>query len=146
MQSLFKQPQKVREFYHPVALGFVLYTPSKRSESLEIPSAFGQGAIRKRSEVHSRRPATGAQERHLLQPEMDAATAPAQKRTPANDAVTKVWSMCQNIVGSPIEFVPDASLADLGIDELGLAELLFQIGQEFGEGLVSVEDVSPLHS
>ena len=77
---------------------------------------------------------------------MDAAAAPAQKRTPANDAVIKLWSMCQSIVGSPIEFVPDASLADLGIDELGLAELLFQIGQEFGEGLVSVEDVSPLHS
>ena len=75
---------------------------------------------------------------------MDGAAAPAQKLAPAN--VHKVWAMCQNVVGSPIEFVPDASLADLGIDELGLAELLFQIGQEFGEGLVSVEDVSPLHA
>ena len=77
---------------------------------------------------------------------MNAAAAPAQKMAPANDAVHKVWAMCQTIVGSPIDFVPDASLADLGIDELGMAELLFQIGQEFGEGLVSVEDVSPLHA
>ena len=54
--------------------------------------------------------------------------------------------MCQDIVGSPIEFLPDASLADLGIGELGMAELLYQIDQEFGEGLVSVEDVRPLHA
>ena len=49
-------------------------------------------------------------------------------------------------MGSQIEFVPDASLADLGIDELGMAELLYQIDQEFGEGSVSVEDVRPLHA
>lgn len=68
--------------------------------------------------------------------------APPAEKTDA--AAHKVWAMCCSIVGgSPMEFMPDASLADLGIDELGLAELLFQIGQEFGEGLVSVEDVSP---
>ena len=56
---------------------------------------------------------------------MDAAgAAPADK--PA-EAIHKIWAMCQDIVGSPIEFEPDASLADLGIGELGMAELLYQI-------------------
>ena len=82
---------------------------------------------------------------------MDAAgAAPADKMarsTPRSaEAIHKIWAMCQDIVGSPIEFVPDASLADLGIGELGMAELLYQIDQEFGEGLVSVEDVRPLHA
>ena len=86
---------------------------------------------------------------------MDAAVAaPADKMarsTPrstearsSSEAIYKIWAMCQDIVGSPIEFVPDASLADLGIDELGMADLLYQIDQEFGEGLVSAEDVRPL--
>ena len=58
---------------------------------------------------------------------MDAASAaPADKMAP-DEAIHKIWAMCQDIVGSPIEFVPDASLADLGIGELGMAELLYQI-------------------
>ena len=77
---------------------------------------------------------------------MDAASAaPADKMAP-DEVIYKIWAMCQDIVGSPIEFVPDASLADLGIGELGMAELLYQIDQEFGEGLVSVEDVRSLHA
>lgn len=70
--------------------------------------------------------------------------APLRKMDGTSDAALKVWAMCCDIVGTRMEFVPDASLADLGIDELGLAKLLFQIGQEFGEGLVSAEDVSSL--
>ena len=71
------------------------------------------------------------------------AAAPVKSMDMPSDAAQRVWELCCKVVGTPMEFVPDASLADLGIDELGLAELLFQIGQEFGEGLVSVEDVSP---
>ncbi len=67
---------------------------------------------------------------------------PLRKMDGTSDAALKVWAMCCDIVGTRMEFVPDASLADLGIDELGLAKLFFQIGQEFGEGLVSAEDVS----
>ena len=74
-----------------------------------------------------------------------ASAAPADKMAP-DEAIHKIWAMCQDIVGSPVEFVPDASLADLGIDELGMADLLYQIDQEFGEGLVSAEDVRPLHA
>ena len=52
---------------------------------------------------------------------MDAASAaPADKMAP-DEVIYKIWAMCQDIVGSSIEFEPDASLADLGIGELGTA-------------------------
>ena len=53
-----------------------------------------------------------------------------------------VWKACCEIVGqegTPLD--SHASLIDLGIDSLGLAELVIQLEESYGEGCINVDDI-----
>lgn len=61
---------------------------------------------------------------------------------PVSDTALKVWAACCEIVGKEgAPFDADASLIDLGIDSLGMAELVIQLEEIFGEGSITVDDV-----
>ena len=68
---------------------------------------------------------------------------------PTADKLAAVWAACCALVGNegaPID--KNASLMDLGIDSLGLAELVIQLEELFGEGCIAVDDIlaSPIVS
>jgi len=56
-----------------------------------------------------------------------------------------VWNVCVQVIGdddAPDKAEdPDVQLEDLGIDSLGLAELVNQLELSFGEGSISIDDV-----
>ena len=51
--------------------------------------------------------------------------------------------VCAEVIGddAPAEVDPDAVLMDLGLDSLGLAELVNQLELVYGEGCISIGDV-----
>ena len=56
--------------------------------------------------------------------------------------IETVWDACCTIVGkegAPLD--EHASLFDLGLDSLGLAELVIQLEELFGEGCITIDDV-----
>lgn len=58
-------------------------------------------------------------------------------------AIDAVWKVCVQVIGDETIGTPepDAVLLDLGLDSLGLAELVNLIEQNFGEGHINIEDV-----
>ena len=109
--------------------------------------------------VRVRRPSTGA----VRVPTRVAAAAPkaAPKAVPkvsapppravaavsSASAIKVVWRLCVAISdGSDAEpdaepDDPEASLFDMGLDSLGLAELVIQLEEVYGEGCLSVDDI-----
>jgi hypothetical protein len=58
------------------------------------------------------------------------------------DTVSTVWSACCEIVGNegaPLDV--HANLFDLGLDSLGLAELVIQLESTYGDGAITIDDV-----
>ena len=57
--------------------------------------------------------------------------------------VEAVWRACCEIVGTDPTSAPDkdANLFDLGVDSLGLAELVIQLEETYGEGVVTIDDM-----
>ena len=56
-------------------------------------------------------------------------------------AARKVWEAVCDIVGETVPFQMEANLFDLGVDSLGMAELVIQIEEAYGEGSISIDDV-----
>ena len=57
-------------------------------------------------------------------------------------AVEAVWAACAAITGNegaPLDV--DANLFDIGLDSLGLAELVIQLEETYGEGVISIDHV-----
>eukprot|EP01049_Picozoa_sp_SAG25_P008351 SAG25_NODE_742_length_5598_cov_36.107110_7_plen_355_part_01 len=61
----------------------------------------------------------------------------------ASATISAVWKVCAEVIGddAPAEVDPDAVLMDLGLDSLGLAELVNQLELVYGEGCISIGDV-----
>ena len=58
-------------------------------------------------------------------------------------AIQVVWKACADISGGDVaaEPEPDTSLFDMGLDSLGLAELVIQLEEAYGEGCLTVDDI-----
>ena len=55
---------------------------------------------------------------------------------------TSVWKAVCTIVGDEsAPFDEHASLFDMGLDSLGLAELVIQLEEQYGEGAITIDDV-----
>ena len=63
--------------------------------------------------------------------------------TASNTAISNVWKACADISGADPNSQPDtdASLFDMGLDSLGLAELVIQLEEVYGEGCITVDDI-----
>jgi hypothetical protein len=61
----------------------------------------------------------------------------------SNPNVTQraVWMACCEIVGSDLPCDVHANLFDLNMDSLGLAELVIQLEETFGEGCITIDDI-----
>lgn len=63
-------------------------------------------------------------------------------RRMTDGTVQTIWRLCCEIMGeegSPLD--SEVNLIDWGLDSLGLAELVIQLEDEFGEGAISIDDV-----
>ena len=59
-----------------------------------------------------------------------------------NDATKAVWAACAEIAGiEGATLDPNASFFDLGLDSLGLAELVVQLEELYGDGVITIDDV-----
>jgi aryl carrier-like protein len=58
-------------------------------------------------------------------------------------AIQVVWKACADISGGDAAAAPepDTSLFDMGLDSLGLAELVIQLEEVYGEGCLTVDDI-----
>ena len=63
--------------------------------------------------------------------------------TASNTAISNVWKACADISGADPNSQPDTdtSLFDMGLDSLGLAELVIQLEEVYGEGCITVDDI-----
>ena len=63
--------------------------------------------------------------------------------TISNKAIADVWKACADISGADPSSQPDSdtSLFDMGLDSLGLAELVIQLEEVYGEGCLTVDDI-----
>ena len=62
--------------------------------------------------------------------------------TTATTTLNSVWTACCDIVGTegaPLD--AQANLFDIGLDSLGLAELVIQLEESYGEGCINVDDI-----
>ena len=58
------------------------------------------------------------------------------------DATKAVWAACSEIVGNEgVALDENASFFDLGFDSLGLAELVVQLEELYGDGVITIDDV-----
>eukprot|EP00964_Phaeocystis_antarctica_P145504 scaffold111577_cov63-Phaeocystis_antarctica.AAC.1 len=55
----------------------------------------------------------------------------------------RVWKACADISGAALDSQPppDTSFFDMGLDSLGLAELVIQIEEVYGEGVITIDDI-----
>eukprot|EP00966_Prymnesium_polylepis_P230538 5334531-Prymnesium_polylepis.1 len=57
-------------------------------------------------------------------------------------ATKAVWTACCEIIGAEgLTLDKNANLFDIGIDSLGLAELVIQLEEIYGEGAITVDDM-----
>eukprot|EP00966_Prymnesium_polylepis_P271742 6278228-Prymnesium_polylepis.1 len=63
------------------------------------------------------------------------------KRIPTSNAAEVVWKACCEITGEELAFDVDANLFDIGVDSLGMAELVIQLEETLGEGAITVDDI-----
>ena len=63
--------------------------------------------------------------------------------TASKKAISDVWKACADISGADPASQPDSdtSLFDMGLDSLGLAELVIQLEEVYGEGSLTVDDI-----
>ena len=68
---------------------------------------------------------------------------PLHQNMTTNTAIKNVWTATAAISGGDANQVPDpdTSLFDIGLDSLGLAELVIQLEEVYGEGAISVDDI-----
>ena len=59
----------------------------------------------------------------------------------SNEELSHVWKACCAIIGKEAKLDKAANLYDLGIDSLGLAELVIQLEEFYGEGAITVDDI-----
>ena len=71
---------------------------------------------------------------------MSAATKPANA---SKKAIDDVWKACADISGAALDSQPaaDTSFFDMGLDSLGLAELVIQLEEVYGEGVITIDDI-----
>ena len=71
---------------------------------------------------------------------MSAATKPANA---SKKAIDNVWKACADISGAALDSQPppDTSFFDMGLDSLGLAELVIQLEEVYGEGVITIDDI-----
>ena len=62
---------------------------------------------------------------------------------PFTSATEAVWTACCTITGKDegTSMDKNASLFDMGLDSLGLAELVIQLEELYGEGAITIDDV-----
>jgi len=69
----------------------------------------------------------------------------AQHNAPAQETMTStlntVWNACSEITGTNAPLDMHANLFDIGLDSLGLAELVIQLEEVFGEGSITIDDI-----
>ena len=72
--------------------------------------------------------------------QMSAATKPANA---SKKAIDDVWKACADISGAALDSQPaaDTSFFDMGLDSLGLAELVIQLEEVYGEGVITIDDI-----
>merc|ERR1712166_262964 len=75
---------------------------------------------------------------HTRTPSTSLAMSTASKK-----AISDVWKACAEISGADPASQPDSdtSLFDMGLDSLGLAELVIQLEEVYGEGSLTVDDI-----
>lgn len=67
--------------------------------------------------------------------------APRPGKEAATDVEAKVWQACESVCGEIKVRNNDESIFELGIDSLGLAEMLLRLEESFGEGCLNVDDI-----
>ena len=72
-------------------------------------------------------------------PNVARASPPVAASTPS--AARTVWKAVCAIVGEEVPFDLEANLVDVGVDSLGMAELVVQLEEAYGVGVVEVDDV-----
>ena len=73
-----------------------------------------------------------------------SAAPPLRVAAPSSvPAIQVVWKACADIGGgdAAAQPEPDTSLFDMGLDSLGLAELVIQLEEVYGEGCITVDDI-----
>ena len=66
----------------------------------------------------------------------------APKMQSKSAATSAVWAACCELVGKEAsEIDENMSMFDMGIDSLGLAELVIQLEEIYGEGALTIDDV-----
>ena len=71
---------------------------------------------------------------------MSVANKPADA---SKKAIDDVWKACADISGADLNSQPssDTSFFDMGLDSLGLAELVIQLEEVYGEGIITIDDI-----
>ena len=70
-------------------------------------------------------------------------TTATKQSNASKKAIADVWKACADISGADPNSQPDSdmSLFDMGLDSLGLAELVIQLEEVYGEGSLTVDDI-----
>ena len=81
--------------------------------------------------------------RHIVFSDWTAPATTIFDDTMSTKAIADVWKACADISGADPNSQPDSdtSLFDMGLDSLGLAELVIQLEEVYGEGSLTVDDI-----